>query len=364
MYLSKHHYATELAHKGNTVYFLNPPFKGSNKQWFNIVTSTVSSNLHIIDHKLFFPYEIKFHATRLYELLIKFHLKRVLKKLKNKIDIIWSFDLGYNYPLSSFPSSCLKLFHLLDEPRNRFALKSVNGATHLFSVTKEILQFYKDVTLPKYLIPHGLALHFKRDLCLSYIVQSPIQVGYSGNLLRHDIDRPILLQIIQSNPQIQFNFWGSYTAEQSNIGSELNQAAAKFIETLQSLNNVILYGPIEPKLLAKSISQMDLFLICYNINLDQSGGTNYHKIIEYLSTGKVIVANNITAYKDHNELLNMVSERTNNKSLPNLFETTTTNIAYYNSIENQNKRIKYAQNNFYYLHLQSIETYISPLVTR
>jgi hypothetical protein len=65
---------------------------------------------------------------------------------------------------------------------------------------------------------------------------------------------------------------------------------------------------------------MDAFLICYDIEKDQSGGTNYHKIMEYMCTGKVIIGNNITTYKNKPELVQMVNERDNNRELPALFD--------------------------------------------
>ena len=67
---------------------------------------------------------------------------------------------------------------------------------------------------------------------------------------------------------------------------------------MESSENVFLYGVIKSNLIFKFISDMDLFLICYDIKKDQSKGTNYHKIMEYLSTGKVVVSNNVSAYSE------------------------------------------------------------------
>ena len=61
---------------------------------------------------------------------------------------------------------------------------------------------------------------------------------------------------------------------------------------------------------------MDAFLICYDVLKDQSKGTNYHKVLEYVSTGKIIVANNISTYENEPALVQMVKERDSNDKLP------------------------------------------------
>ena len=41
---------------------------------------------------------------------------------------------------------------------------------------------------------------------------------------------------------------------------------------------------------------MDAFLICYDVEKDQSKGTNYHKVMEYLAYGRPIVSNYVSRY--------------------------------------------------------------------
>ena len=53
--------------------------------------------------------------------------------------------------------------------------------------------------------------------------------------------------------------------------------------------------------------------------------------MEYLSTGKVIVSNNITTYNKYPDLVRMVRERDNNTSLPALFKETVSQLDKYNS---------------------------------
>ena len=73
MLLAKHHYAIELAKRGNDVYFLNPP---DNRHWslkkakkrITIKPVVNHPNLFLVSQQLFFPYNIKFHSRNLTDL--------------------------------------------------------------------------------------------------------------------------------------------------------------------------------------------------------------------------------------------------------------------------------------------------------
>ena len=346
MHLSKHHYAIELARAGNVVYFLNPPeMKATSFPGRFRVYNSSTENLFLIEHRLYFPYRIKFHAIGIFHWLMHFHIRQLLRTLKQPFDIIWSFDLGNLYPFRLFGSRPLKLFHPVDEPLNKTAIDSAAGAQIIFSVTKEILAKYEHLKLPSYFINHGVSGNFFQHQ--KQTNEKHVCVGFSGNLTRSDIDRPVLLTIIQQHPSVEFHFWGSYNIHQSNISGTDDKATRDFIQQLEKLPNVFLHGPVPSAELAKQIHEMDAFLICYDVQRDQSKGTNYHKIMEYLSTGKVIVSNNVTTYQHQPDLVKMVSQREHNDRLPELFDEVIRRLPVYNSPELQSKRIAYANDNLY-----------------
>src|SRR5580693_6706119 len=151
MYVSKHHYAIELAKRGNRVYFLNPPEPEKDKERESVeIVSSGIENLWLIKHNLWFPYNLKFHAIFLFHLLMKPHIKRVLKAISRPIDFVWSFDLGNFYPFRFFGPGIFKIFHPVDEPLNRTAIDAAIGCDIIFSVTHEILEKYKGIQAPKY----------------------------------------------------------------------------------------------------------------------------------------------------------------------------------------------------------------------
>ena len=367
MFITKHHYAVELSKLGNKVYFLNPP-DTENWSWKNakkrisIRASETYPNLFLVDHQLFFPYLLKFHARWLYDILIKKHLAEVEQLIEQKIDIVWTFDHSNICPLEFFKRS-YRIFHPVDDSIHPHAAKAVQSADVMFTVTREILRKYNQFPVPKHLISHGVAEIFLDDSGVPERKDKRVQVGLSGNWLRPDLDHPGIIRIITENPDCVFNFFGSYLMTDTNLGGGHN-AHQEFMSNLQNAANVVLHGAVPYDVLAGWLHRMDLFLICYDVQKDQSNGTNYHKIMEYLSTGKVIVSNNISSYNNQPDLIQMVAERENNAQLPALFKKVISNLADYNTPELTKKRKDYASNNTYQMQLKRIEQILYPTVRK
>jgi hypothetical protein len=359
MFLSKHHYAVELAKLGNTVYFLNSPKDGwhINKPKITIEKSGFD-NLFIINYSLFFPYNLKFHLYFLYRLLIRIHIFLIKKKINRKLDIVWSFDFGNSFPLHIFKKS-IRIFHPVDDPKNsKWAYQCAQSAHYIFSVTTEILDRYSSLKKPLYFINHGVSPGFILPSPTEYFTNSKIKVGYSGNLLRKDIDYPTLISIVAESPEVSFYFWGCYHSSQSNIGGDDNYQISIYINQLRSLPNVTLIGPIPQNELAVELNKCDAFILCYDIKRDPSNGTNYHKVMEYLSTGKVLISNNITTYAGIPHLIEMANSREDNNELPKLFKNTIANLEFYNSKDLCAKRIDYSRKHTYTNNVLTIEKLI------
>ena len=359
MFLAKHHYAIELAKYGNEVYFLNPPSKSKVKSGVEIVKSNVVDSLYLINHSLSFSYKIKFKWIGLFHFLMKFHIAKIKKTIGKEIDILWSFDLGNYYPFKYFSTTSLKIFNPIDEPLNKAGIDSANGVNIIISITREILEKYPHINAPKHFMHHGLAEEFINPPEANFVKDKKIRVGLSGNWLRTDIDTNCLLQIIRENPTVVFEFWGSYQEKQSNIGGGTDKEVASFLQQLLTKKNVIMHGVVHPKELAIHFQRMDVFLICYDILKDQSKGTNYHKVMEYLSTGKVIVANNITTYTTLPNLILMNKQREDNINLPFLFKYAIEKLEYYNQESLIKERIEFAQSNSYSNKIVQIEKLLS-----
>jgi len=354
MFISKNHYALELARRGNKVFYLPGPDQRNKLKPGEVkVYSLGYDNLYNVEHRLPFPYVLKFKARFLYDLLLKNHIAKVLKKT-GQIDIIWSFDLSNTIPLSSFPDSCIKLFMPVDELEEKMAVKAAKSADAIFSVTNEILDKFRSLQVPRVFLNHGVADMFINDNVTTG-KDGIVRVGLSGNFLRPDIDRQTLLEIISNNKNAEFHFWGSAGKSKSNLVGGLDEGALPFVQMLEQQKNVVLHGAVPPTQLAVKLKNMDAFLICYDVNKDQSKGTNYHKILEYLGAGKVVVSNNVSTYKQYPGIVEMVESRDNNKELPALFQHVLQHLDEYNAESKQKERISFTRQFTYQKQVDKIE---------
>lgn len=359
MLLSKHHYAIELARKGNSVYFLNPPSGGMGfKSKFSFRSDHSTKGVTVIDQVLYFPFNIKFHAPGVYKWLMKWHTRQLVKAFERPIDLVWSFDLQGLYSLEDFPPGILKVYFPADEPIIPNSINASRGADALVSITKEIIEKFDQFKDSSILLNHGLATEFMVEAKSLYTTGNPKRVGISGNFLRNDIDRETLLKVIQDNPEVIFECWGSHSVTHSNIGGSATSETEQFIGDLQSRPNVIMHGIVDTVSLVEGFNRMDAFFICYDIKKDHSKGTNYHKLMEYLSTGKVIISNNVTAYKDREGLVEMVASRDNNEVLPQLFRKVMSSLEIYNSEALIRKRKEFAYSNAYANQIIRVESFL------
>ncbi len=119
---------------------------------------------------------------------------------------------------------------------------------------------------------------------------------------------------------MQFECWGAYRINDSNIGGGADGETTRlYKQTAGKEKRRVAWIGCLLKNWREELNRMDAFLVCYDVEKDQSKGTNYHKIIEYLSTGKVIVSNNVTTYAGREELVQMIAGRQSNAELPALF---------------------------------------------
>jgi len=356
MFVAKHHYAVELARSGNEVYFLNPP-ESRGKQFVEIENSNQYPGLNVVQHGPFFPLALRFRFRVLYDALMKAYVRWLLKKLNQQFDIVWCFEPNLYSNLNWFNAK-KKVYHPVDELFYEYQFRPGRNADIVVSVTREILAKFPKVNGKKLFVNHGISREFVTAATNSHwMKQSPVTIGYSGNLLRNDIDFETLKKCIRQFPHARFIFWGNYKLNQSNLAGNENADINSFIEFLEKASNVELKGAVPMNELVKEYGKADIFLICYDIQKDQSHGTNYHKVMEFLSTGKVIVSNNITTYQD-SKLLRMCRSRTSNEEFVALLADTISNCELYNTEELQRARKEFAAANAYQFHILEIEEQI------
>jgi len=350
-YVSKHHYSLELLKRGNRVVFLNPPdklvFRHNIINQFNNNNLSIVSSPHLIQglNSIHFGLRKSFHRLQ---------AKNLLRIINQKVDIVWSFDPYRLQYLKGFKAK-LNIYHAMDDHKSKVEENIVESADIIFTVSdliKEKLS-YKGKNCFK--LNHGIGDHFisHKKIPIKKITKSgKINVGCVGNLHYPYLDISTFKQIISENNEVNFFFIGPY--ENSNL-SKIKRNAG-FVAYLKERKNVYLLGSKPSKELPSYLNQFDLFLICYHSNKKAVNTSNNHKIMEYFSTGKVVVSHNIDEYKNTKNLVIMAN---NNKDLPQLFKEVIKKIKYYNSDDFSVKRIDFASHNTYSHQLDRINQLIS-----
>ena len=352
VYLSKHNYALELIKSGNIVFFLNPPVSKKLKPGEVVIKQTTIENLFEVTYRVFFPMFLRVKLEWVYNQLMRLQAYLILKKINRKLDIVWDFNsyLLFN-DLRVFKAD-INIFHPVDKVFSKWI--NNRNADITFSVSNHILDIVQSPGKPKVFINHGLGSHFVSATMGKKIFSknNPLKVGYVGNLLMHILDHDILKTIIAQHPHIQFHFLGPYEKESSPFVDSSSDESFMFVSFLKSQTNVILHGAVKSQDLIEKMRDFDIFLLCYQKSLSR-GNYNSHKILEYLSTGKVIVSSYINEYADKDFIL--MCKENDTDEFCSLFSEAVNSVDKFNNEEQARKRIQYALENTYEMQLKRIE---------
>lgn len=114
LFISKHNYAVTLAARHNTVYFLSPVENELSRGEVKIIPVNEYPGLSVIKYQPFFPLILRFHAKWLFDRLMKYQVKRVLKKISTPIDIVWDFNCSNLFPDLRIFQAKFSIFHPVD----------------------------------------------------------------------------------------------------------------------------------------------------------------------------------------------------------------------------------------------------------
>ena len=355
IFISKHNYAIALARRGNRVFFLNPIDLSLRRGEIKVEESGIHSDLKIVSYRPFFPFLLKFHFRKAFEVLIRWNIRKVLDTLKIRPDIVWDFNWSYLYEDLSIFRAPLRIFNPVDKLSEDTRHKK---ADLVISISDEILEQYLRNDVPRLRLNHGLGGPFALAAEKAPVGRSDknIRVGYVGNLTLDSLDKDLMLGLIQQNPDVSFDLVGPVSGKDHNLGSRTGEdVAAVFAEALQQQKNVTLRGTMAQHEVPAFMESCDILLLCYR-RTPSFRCDNSHKMMEYLSSGKVVVCTNLSAYKG-SDLVEM-SPVDDNGLLPSIFRRVVEDIDKYNAPAMQARRKAYALQNTYDNHIGTIESFI------
>jgi len=340
-FVSKHHYAITLAYSEAKVYFLNPP---DNSLTTLQISPTKYKNLYTITDKRV-ARGLRFYPKFIREYIQREWLERLEKSIGERFDIIWLFENSRFYDME-FASDRVKIYHQVDLNQNFYSKEASSSADICFGTTDYIIKEIKKYNLNTHKIHHGVNLSPKRVSLpkeqRDNFSKTNINATYIGNLSMLYLDVELLKELVLSSPNVVFQFVGGYNEE------------TLLYKACKDIKNIIWWGKIDSEYILEILSLSDIMLVSYQKEhyIDQASP---HKIMEYLSCGKVIVSTYTDEYKDKRELLEMVD---NSKNYSNKFKEVVDNLDFYNSKDKQKQRIDFANAHTYPKQIEKIKALI------
>ncbi len=339
-FVSKHHYASLLS-ESNQVFFLNPP---SNK----FAKTKIKKNLNTVEYKPIIR-GMRFLPGFLQSIITKLEIKKIQKLAGSNFDVIWNFDASRFYAVSTIHDK-LRICHLVDLNQCLYRNKLAKNSDICFGTTDYIVNELIKWNKNTFKISHGYNLITSETKKTSLLIKGKnIKVGYVGNLSIPYIRWDVLLEVVKANLECDFYFVGPNG--KSNLSNDMCQTDS-FLK-LKNLKNVFFTGAVNSEEIPSTLKQFDILLMCYDTEHYIEQLASPHKVLEYLGAGKVIVATFTSEYVNQSGLLEMVRDI---REYSSLFTKVKSNLDFYNSDENIQRRVGFARDNSYKIQLNKIDT--------
>lgn len=355
MRISKHHYALELADRGCTVYFIEPPTLDT--QGVTIRQTDDHPRVYVVTYKPVFRGE-RFLPAVIFEWLLRRQIRLLVDQIGRKPDVVWCFQSFLFRNLSWFGAP-VRIFFLADQFNKSGVPPEADTATLTLAVSDTIYDRIKSGGRPVCRVNHGLQRAFHESLVQRLneqpqaSLQPPKVVGYLGNLRMEALNREAMLRIVDTCADLTFIFWGSYKPAELNLGGLQSDEANRFIDQLIARPNVELRGAFHGQELRDQMEDADVFWLCLKLDLTEvCDGSNSHKIMEYLSTGKPVISQPVSSYKG-SDLIYMMSP--SDRDFPSFFSATLKKLQAGEDPALSRRRMEFAKDNSYAAQLRRIE---------
>ncbi|WP_345987993.1 glycosyltransferase [Sulfurimonas sp. HSL1-2] len=344
-FVSKHHYAVNLAARGYGVYFLNPPDASLSGVR---IEKTNHANLWEVSGPMVAK-GLRFYPAAVRRRLEARWLRALEKKAGRRFSAIWLFENSRFFDMK-FAKNRLKIYHQVDLNQDFHVVDAASSADICLANTDAILRKILPYSDRTYKIHHGVSMP-SALLPLSEeqkgrFFENGINAVYVGNLEIPYLDTKLLGELVKAFPAIRFHFIGKYSED----GSLYKQC--------KDSENIRWWGAVKSEMIPSILLYCDIQLLTYKVESDweKEQMASPHKLMEYLSSGKVVVATYTDEYKDKPGLLEMVDRP--GKYIEKFYDVVS-NIDDYNSNTKQTVRRAFAQENTYPKQLDRIITILN-----
>jgi glycosyltransferase involved in cell wall biosynthesis len=240
---------------------------------------------------------------------------------------------------------------MVDE-RNDFNLSVIASTADIcLAVTSSMVSRLSVHNRRSYFVEHGHVPGSDVHVALP-AGKNKIRALYAGNLRMQFLDWELIGKVVRSFPDMDFYFVGSTGGGNMNPG---DWPVHPEMLRLHEYPNVILTGEVDYATLNSFMQQSDILMLMYDAKRFPDEVANSHKILSYLSSGKVVVATYTREY-DGMGLLEMATDQ---ESYMSILKEVADNKDAYNNPALMSKRMSYANEHTYMKQLTRIEELIS-----
>lgn len=334
-----------LAARGSSVFFLNPPDDSLGA--IHIQTVSNCPGVHVVSAPRVAA-GLRFYPCVLRRWMERRWLSSLERAAACKINVVWLFENSRFFDMH-FAGDRLKIYHQVDLNQGFHPASAAATADICFCTT----DFIKVRLLPfnsrVFKIHHGLAKHVSSDAVenkVSLLAAESSKIDFEGvnvfcigNLDMNYLDAELLVKLARRFAVVRFNFVGGFSAT-----GHLRRLAV-------DLQNVVWWGKVESALIPYILERADVLLVAYKASAYKEQLASPHKLMEYLASGKTVVATYTDEYKDKQHLLEMAED---SSAYFAAFDRVIGNLAEYNSVERQAERKSFALAHTYEKQLDKI----------
>lgn len=333
-WVSKHHYARVLGAAGRRVLFLDPPVpevRGIELSETGVENVT-RVRMPVLRRGL------RFYPGLLRRRLEAGWLDRLERRAECAVGVVWLFENSRFFDMR-FAGDRLKIYHQVDLNQRFNQHRAAATADLCFCTTDLIAADLRGVAERVVKIHHGTAI-------LNARAGGPREGGqpnapvvtYVGNLDMRYLDLAALDRMIREFPEVHFTLVGGFSDD-----NPLRKAHA-------GSPNVRWLGRVAPAEIPAILDGSDALLVAYRPEHHRDQASP-HKVMEYLLSGRVVIASYMDEYKDKPGLVEMAPK---GGDLVPVFREVLSDLARHNAPERQAARRAFALDHSYERQLDRI----------
>lgn len=324
--VSKHHYARVLAETGRKVLFLDPP---TPSRTLSVTEVDDLPGLRVLRG----PGVLR--GLRMMPSIIRRNLegrwlRRVELLCEVPISTIWLFENSRFFDMR-FAGDRLKIYHQVDLNQDFHPLVAARSADVCLCTTDIIGERLRRVRPDVHKIHHGTALVSNPTRCdeesARAFRRSGKHVVCLGNLSIPYLDIGALVRLRELHRDVTFHFVGEYSRH------------SQLYMRLAGHDNVVWWGRRSHRDIPEILAAADVLLVPYDARRFRAQLASPHKMMEYLLSGKVVVASFTDEYKDKPNLIEMAGL---DDAIDSVFERVIHNLDVYNAPARMAERRSFA----------------------